>query len=186
MAKDDARVAGAEGPGALHVDALAHALDLSANDPGGARPEEDADDDHDVEEARPPDRRDDDHQRHVRNHEEVVRDSHEHDVRLAPEVAGQDTDGAADQHRDERCRKTDDQGDACTPHQQRHHVDATVVQSERMAPRRMSEDRSDPRVQAVGRDPRREQCAHDHQRQENDADRGRRPPADRLPDEAAS
>ena len=67
VAEDDPQVPGAERPRALDVGALADALDLRADDPRRARPEQDADHDDDVEEARPPDRRDDDHQRHVRD-----------------------------------------------------------------------------------------------------------------------
>ena len=41
-------VAGTERAGALHVDALADALHLRADQPGGARPVDDPDDDDDV------------------------------------------------------------------------------------------------------------------------------------------
>ena len=51
--RHDPHVAGAERPRPLHVDALAHALHLGADHPRGARPEQDPDHDHDVEQARP-------------------------------------------------------------------------------------------------------------------------------------
>ncbi len=154
---DDPPVARPERPGALHVDALAHALHLRAQDARRARPEQDPDHDDDVADARPPDRGDDDHQRHVRDDDEVVGDPHQDGVDLAAEVARGQADGAADQDRHDRRREAHEERDPRPPHQQRDHVDAPVVEPERVSRRGRPEGRADLLVQAVGRDPRREQ-----------------------------
>ena len=186
VAGDDPQVPGPERPRPLHVDALAHALHLRADHPRRRRPEQDPDHDHDVEEARAPDRRHDDHQRHVGNDEEVVGDPHQDRVGPAAEVAGGDADGAADHHRDEGRREADHERDPCAPHQQRDHVDAAVVEAERMAPGRVAEDWPDLLVQVVGGEHRREQRREDDPEQDGRPRDRRGPTADRLPDETAT
>ena len=109
-----------------------------------------------MEETRPPDRGDDDHQRDIGDDEEVVGDPHQHRVDPAAEVAGDDTDGAADHHRDEGRREAHHERDAQAPDQERDHVDAAVVQAEQVLRRRVTEHRPHLLMQGIRRNPRRE------------------------------
>jgi hypothetical protein len=70
-------------------------------------------------------------------------------------------------HRDEGRGEADDERDRARPHQERDDVDAAVVEPERVAPRRMAEDRPDLLVQVVGREHRREQRAEDDQHEQH-------------------
>ena len=185
VAQDDPNVTLSEGSSALDVYALAHALHLRPDHACRRGPEQDPDHDDDVEEARPPDRRHDDHQRHVGDDEEVVGDAHQDRVGRAPEVAGNHAHRAADRHRDERRGEPDDERDARAPHEQGHHVDAAVVEAERMAPRRMPEHGPDLLVQGVRRDPRREHRAEPDEHEDRRPDHCRRPVAQRVQHEPA-
>src|SRR6187399_1699655 len=97
MAQDQARVAGAERPRSLDVDALANALRLRADESRRERPVDDPDDHDDVPRAAAEQSRDDDDQGDVGNHEEVVREPHEGGVRPPAEEARDDADRSSDE-----------------------------------------------------------------------------------------
>ena len=74
-----------------------------------------------------PDAGDDDHEHQVRDDEQVVGDPHQRDIHASAEVAGQDPDPAADDHRDQGGGEADDERDPAALHDLAEHVDAAVV-----------------------------------------------------------